>query len=342
MKSLVVNRNGQIEVIQLPKPTYNSKQCLLRIVSGGICGTDETLIKRGFKGVNQNDYPIILGHEAVGIVEEVGEEVISFKKGDIVTLPFNDDITVNEMKYTAAWGGFCEYGIIHDVSVYSNGEEIPDVAYSQKIIPESINPIDSTMIVTLREVYSAIKQFDILPGKDVVIFGSGPVALSFINLLKLHGVKSILGVAISEEKKETLSKHGATYVVNSQNESLTEKVWEYFPNGADYTIDAVGSSEVINQSMKLIKDRGSILSYGVPNPSNMNLDWAAAPYNWNLKFQQLPYKSEEGESHKIIINWIEEGKIDLKSFIADYYHIDNAKQAFEKNRQVDKKVIITF
>src|SRR5699024_10362095 len=106
-----------------------------------------------------------------------------------------------------------------------------------------------------------------------------------------------------------------------------------YPKGVDKVIDAVGSSEVINQGLKMIKDRGEILCYGVPKSNNMNLDWSDAPYNWKLNFQQMPYKFEEGEVTDEIINWIYSGDLDLKDFISDYIPFDNILEGFKKFKE---------
>ena len=66
MKTLVVNKDGSLEVKEIPKPSYNSKQALVKTISCGICnGTDAKLIHRTFKGVDMDQYPLMLGHEAV-------------------------------------------------------------------------------------------------------------------------------------------------------------------------------------------------------------------------------------------------------------------------------------
>lgn len=343
MKSLIVTAENELEIKEVPKPIYNTKQALVKVISCGICGTDLTLIQKSFKGIPKKSYPIMLGHEAIGRVEEVGSEVNSFKKGDIVFLPFNDAKKLETVTLESAWGGFSEYGVVDDNNSYKF-VEAPEASFAQQIVPSDIDPIDAAMIVTLREVYSALKHFNIKSKETIVVFGSGTVATTFIKLLKLIGVKTIIGVARSEEKSQILKKSGAAYVINSNIENIYEKLNQIQPHGVDRVLDAVGSSEIINQGLSLIKDRGEILCYGVPNKNNMNLDWSNAPYNWKLNFQQMPYKQEEGEATDTILKWVRSGDIDLKEYISDYFHFDNVIDAFKKvqNKRVLKKAIITF
>jgi L-iditol 2-dehydrogenase len=343
MKTLVVNSNGILECKELPIPKYNSRQALVKTISCGICGTDSTIIKFGFKGFPKEKYPLMLGHEGVGQVVEIGSEVTSFKVGDIVLLPFNDADEELYGPLGSAWGAFSEYGVINDKAAYKEGE-IPEVAYAQQIVPNDIDPVDAAMIVTLREVFSSIVYFGINENDSIVVFGSGPVALTFIKIMSLIGIKSIIGIARSEEKKKTLLENGATNAFNSMECDITKEIRNIYPDGVKHVLDAVGSTEIINQAMELISDRGEILCYGVPRNNQMQLDWSKAPYNWKINFQQMPSKLEESEVYDQILKWIRAGKINLKDYISDYFKFEDILEAFEKysNHQIVKKAIITY
>lgn len=171
------------------------------------------------------------------------------------------------------------------------------------------------------------------------MIGSGPVAQVFVKLLSLLGVETIIGIARSEEKRQLLLENGATAALNSGAVAVAETIRNLYPSGVDYVLDTVGSAEIVNQAMELIKDRGEILCYGVPANNQMQLDWSKAPYNWKLNFQQMPSKLEEGEAYEQVVAWIREGKLDMKSFISDYFAFDDILYAFEKymNREVVKK-----
>lgn len=342
MKTLVVNSDGQLMMKEIPIPKYNSKQALVKNISCGICGTDATIIKSEFKGFPRETYPLMLGHEGVGRVVELGSEVTSFKVGDIVLLPFNDKDEEQYGSLGSAWGAFSEYGVINDKAAYQEGE-VPEVAYAQQIVPDDIDPVDATIIVTLREVYSTIRYFGINKEDSIVVFGSGPVAVTFIKLMSLMGIKSI-GIARSKEKQDILLKNGASAAFNSRENDIKKEIRTLNPNGVKYVLDAVGTAEIINQAMELIEDRGEILCYGVPEYNQMKLDWSKAPYNWKLNFQQMPSKLEESESYGQILTWIREGKINLKDFISNYFTFENILDAFDKhmNQQILKKAIITY
>lgn len=87
MKSLAVYEDGHLEIVEVPMPKYGEYEALVKMESCGVCnGTDLKIIHKKLKGFDT--YPALLGHEGIGRVVEVGSKVTSFKKGDLVTLPF--------------------------------------------------------------------------------------------------------------------------------------------------------------------------------------------------------------------------------------------------------------
>lgn len=344
MKTLVVREDNSLEIREVPIPVINSKQALVKNISCGICnGTDAKLIHGRFKGFEKEKYPILLGHEAVGEIVEIGDEVKGYKKGDKVLLPFvGEDLSLYG-ELSSAWGGFSEYGVVDDKLAYPEGEA-PECAYAQTIIPAYIDPVDSIMIITLREVYSSIKRFGIKAGSSVVIFGCGPVGLTFLKFLKLIGAGPVIAFDIIDEKIEEAKEKGAEYAFNSNKTDVRTAVRNICPEGVDFVLDAVGILSIINQAMELIKDGGKIGCYGISPELKTQIDWSCAPYNWQLQFQQFPSKIEEGECDEQILAWIKEGELCLKDYISDYFYFDNYQNAFEKleKKEIAKKGIIIF
>ncbi len=343
MKTLVVNKDSTLEVKEIPIPRYHSKQALVKTISCGICGTDMKLIHQGFKGFPQDSYPIMLGHEGVGRVVEVGAEVKGYKLGDIVLLPFNDPDPEIYGSLGSGWGAYSEYGVVNDVKAYPEGEA-PEVAYAQQLVPEDIDPVDAVMLITLREVLSNIRYFGLQKNDSVVVYGSGSVALTFIQIMKLLGVNPIIAIVRSSEKMQNVLLHGASFAINSSECDVITEVKRICPDGVKYVLDAVGASDIVNEAMELVCDRGEILCYGVPGNNQMVLDWSKAPYNWKLNFQQMPSKYEESMAYDQILTWIRAGEIDLKNYISDYFEFEHILEAFDKfkNKQIYKKGIITY
>jgi L-iditol 2-dehydrogenase len=345
MKTLVVDKDGALSVREVSMPVINAYQALVKILSCGVCnGTDGKLIHRKFKGFGLDKYPLMLGHEAVGKVVEIGSKVKGLKIGDIVLLPFND--TIDQVQ--SGWGAFSEYGVVNDpISIRENLPEQPDLlgcAYGQTVLPPSIDPVEASMIITLREVLSSIKRFRIKANDSVAVFGCGPVGLTFIRLLYLLGVKPIFAFDIFDEKLAQAMQLGADAAFNNKLVDAKTVIRNAVPEGVKFVIDAVGISAIINQAMELICDHGTICCYGISPNLSAEINWSDAPYNWTLQFQQFPAKMDEYLAHSQIMAWIETGVIRLSDFISDVVDFADVLEAFKmlEARQISKKCVVRF
>ena len=343
MKTLIVKKNGALEVVDIHIPPYNECQALVKTIACGICnGTDAKLIHRKFKNVGPDEYPLMLGHEGVGRVVEIGAKVTTFKVGDIVLLPFVDP----QDGYHSAWGAYSEYGVVCDPAAWDEDKygPTPECAFGQNVVPPSIDPVDASMIITLREVLSSIKRFGIGAGQSVVVFGCGPVGTTFIQLMSLLGVHPIIAVDVVAEKLEHAKAVGADYTLLNDAATLADAVCAHCPDGAQFVLDAVGISALINQAMPLLADQGKICCYGISANLSETIDWTDAPYNWGLQFQQFPSKIEEGLAYPQILEWLETGAIRLQDYISDYFEFEDILTAFEKleKRQIAGKGIVRY
>ncbi len=345
MRGLVVDAKGVLSIAELPMPKINPYQALVRLRSCGVCnGTDMKLIHRAFK--NFDTYPAVLGHEGVAEVVQVGSRVASLHVGDKVLLPFLEGMSG---EYHSGWGAYSEYAVVGDAKAYeSDGLQVPSEAYfAQSVLSpdDKADDAGAAMIITFREVLSAIRRFGMRPNKNLVVFGAGPVGLCFIRFARLLGLGKILAVDIDEEKVKTAKAMGADEAFNSLHCDVNKEIRGRLPNGADYVVDAVGVNALINQAMGLIADHGKICCYGISPKLNMELDWSKAPYNWSLDFVQWPSKVEESEAHSQVMAWINMGVLNPMDFISHVIPFENILDAFrmlEEKRPGTKKIVIQF
>jgi threonine dehydrogenase-like Zn-dependent dehydrogenase len=307
-----------------------------------------------FKGVDQ--YPILLGHDAMGEGVEVGKHVKQWKVGDIVTLPFlemDPDGTYQGTEYRSAWSAYSEYTVAKDwqaMAALGNGPGTPgfvgmEYVYTQKILPHDIDPVYGAMVCVLREVLAASRHFGVTFNQDIVIFGMGSVGLTFVKMAKLLGARNVIAVGNKELQREEAFNVNADYYINMREENVIETVREILPDGVDIVIDAVGINEITNTSMSLVKDAGKIGVYGISSQLGMDLSWASAPYNWVLDFFQFPQKEEEANAHDQVVSWIRMGLLDPKDFVSHVVPFENILEAFamvEKKDPKRKKIIIKY
>lgn len=349
MKSLTVDAEGRLEVREFPKPECGPYQALVKVKSCGVCnGTDTKLIHRTFK--NFSSYPAILGHEGVGEVIACGEKVVSYHRGDRVLLPFLYEPVDG---CTPGWGAYSEFALVKDAAALIRDGMGPGTAQwdegslAQTVLrPEDqVDDVGAAMIVTFREVLSAIRRFGFQPNQSVVIFGAGPVGLCFTRFCKLLGMGTVITTDVFDEKVAEARRMGADYAFNSRTCDVNAEIRRLFPDGVDNVVDAVGVNALLNQAMELIAYNGQICGYGISPKLGMELDWSKAPYNWKLNFVQWPSKKEEAEAHAQIMAWINAGVLDPHDFISHTFPFENVLDAFalvERREPMTKKIVIEF
>lgn len=346
MNGYAIEKDGSRHIVTVSVPKPNPYQALVKIEACGVCnGTDIKLIHQNFKLFST--YPALLGHEAVGTIVALGEKVTSFQIGDRVTLPFGEDLVDG---YYNGWGGYSEYGLVGDIAaIQKDGLDRTspywsDGYFAQNLVPAKLTSAEATMIVTFREVLCGIKNFGMVPGMKIVIFGAGPVGLVFTKLLSLLGVEEITTLDLVPEKAERAKRHGAKYAFCSAGQDAVAELREIYPDGVDMVLDAVGVSDLINTAMELIVPAGKICCYGISPNLQMNLDWSKAPYNWGLQFEQWPSKIQEGEQHQQICDWIEKGLLVPADYISEEIPFAEIDRAFDmiEAKKTDLKNVIVF
>jgi threonine dehydrogenase-like Zn-dependent dehydrogenase len=346
MRSLAVDVNGKLSIVEISQPIFDDCRMLVKTLSCGVCnGTDAKIIHRNFK--NFDTYPALLGHEGVGEIVEIGKQVKHVKLGDRILLPFIEGKLDN---FYSGWGAYSEYAVCGDWRAMAENGQGPETDhfwegyYAQQKIPSDFDPVEASMIITFREVLSAVKRFGLAENQNLVIFGAGPVGLSFLKFAKLMGMGPIIVFDIVDEKLIEAEKMGADFVYNSNKVDVKQEVLKIDKEGVDFCLDAVGINSLINQSLELVKYNGKVCIYGISAALGMDLKWDQAPYNWNIHFLQWPSKYEESLAHQQIISWIQMGILDPKDFISDIIPFENILDAFEKieNGTVQKKIIIQY
>ncbi|MDR1801063.1 MAG: zinc-binding dehydrogenase [Lachnospiraceae bacterium] len=349
MRALAVDAQGKLSVPEISVPKYNDAQALVKTLSCGVCnGTDTKLIHGNFK--NMEDYPMLLGHEGVGRVVEVGKSVTKYQVGDIVLLPF---LYEPQDGFYQGWGAYAEYAVVGDQDAFARfgkgigTPEYDEGCWGQTIIrpDDKVDAVGAAMIITFREVLSAIRRFGFKANENILIFGAGPVGSCFTKFTKLLGLNPVITVDINDEKCAEAKKMGADIVINSTTQNVEEEVKKLFPNGMDNIVDAVGINALLNQGLRLVKYNGKVCGYGISPKTGMELDWSKAPYNWNLNFVQFPSKYEEYLAHSQIMAWINSGILDPMDFISDVFDFDNILDAFallDARKNGTKKIVIRY
>jgi threonine dehydrogenase-like Zn-dependent dehydrogenase len=343
MKSLIVEKDGSVALREVPLPGFGGHEMLVKVQASAVCGTDMKILHNSLKGFT--DYPTMLGHEAAGVVVGIGNKVRNYKVGDSVIMPM---IFSKCGEYFSTWGAMSEYAVAGDAAaLIEDGIPLDDVHapsafVAQNKIPGELDPVSATMIITFREVYSTMKRLKFAKGQNIVIYGAGPVGMTFIKFAKLMGLSPVVCVDITDDKIAQAKSVGADIGINSAKVNAGEEIRKLFPKGADILLDAAGVPALINENVKLVREFGSVCVYGVTPKNELMMSWQEAPYAFDLRFVQWPSKTEEASVHDEIVNMMLEGKLDGRDFISDVYDFDKAVEAidFFTSRRNNKKIVL--
>lgn len=277
MKALVLEDKEKVVYKDVPKPECPKDGILLKIDVVGLCGSD---VRTYSSGVNGLDFPFILGHENIGIIEEIGEEVEGYKVGERVIV--NPVIPCGNCYYCEKGmqnlcntrltyghhlhGGFAEYMLIPGIGV-QRGQILK--------IPEGVKSEDMVVVELLSSVVNSQELVNVTLGDTVVIIGAGPLGCLHSEIARLRGAKNIIMANRSEARLEKSKPFSGTHFVNTSKEDLKEKVMEITDGmGADVVINATPASKTIEDGIHLLRKQGKLLIFGgLPkdNPT-VNLD----------------------------------------------------------------------
>ena len=331
MRAVAVIEPGKVEVVDLPDPAPGPYQARVKTEAAVLCNaTDGKLVAGHFPGVE--DYPLILGHEGAGIVDAVGEKVRNFKVGDraIGGLLFE----FGDPQYASGWGGFCDYTLAndHDAMV---ADGVADEAHGwfecyeiQRAVAPDIGVEAAALLCTWREVYGGFGDFNLQEGDDILVFGAGPVGLSFLVFGKLLGLGYIGMVDPLQHKREKALAMGADAVF-APDDARLEKLADERPRPLDAVIDAVGRPAIVSAALPLIKMGGTIGVYGVIAEPSITVEKSRGPYNFNLTMHQWPTRSRERAAQEPLCEWIREGKISTDDFLTHEFPVEKIGDALD-------------
>jgi alcohol dehydrogenase len=264
MKAAVFHKIGDISVDNVPDPGIEAPDdIILKVTSTAICGSDLHIYDGFFPQLRDQ----VLGHEFMGIVEEVGAAVKKVKKGDRVVVPFA--IACGQCFFCAHdLPGHCEqtnpdhYGPEGDMMKgkggglfgytdlyggYNGGQaeyvRVPKANYGPKIIPDGLSD-DQVLFLTdiFPTGWTAVDWGELKGGETVVIFGSGPVGLMAQKAAWLQGAKRVIAVDPLDYRLNKAREVNMVETINAHDEHLMEKLREMTNGrGPDVAIDAVGT-----------------------------------------------------------------------------------------------------
>ncbi|MHA1220546.1 MAG: alcohol dehydrogenase catalytic domain-containing protein [Candidatus Heimdallarchaeota archaeon] len=257
----LIEINKDLEEREIPTPKPEAGEVLIRIKAAGICHSD-VHYRNGVSSVGY--LPIALGHEVAGVIEEIGDKVTDFKKGDRVCL--NYMITCGKCEYCVKGseqfcvhgkmigkdvnGGYAEYIAVPTRGVY----KLPDAVSFEHA---------SVMMCSSATSLHAIKKTRLQPGETIAIFGLGGLGISALQLAKVFGAKEIYAVDIDPKKLLTAKYMGAIPINAKENDPVEQIMTLTKGIGVDVALELIGLKLTMEQGVKSLARFGRLGLVGI-------------------------------------------------------------------------------
>ena len=343
IKAIAVVAEGKLEVVELPFPEHGEYECLVRFTASGYCsGTDKKIVHNKLAGMTIQ-YPTILGHEGVGYVVECGAKVRNFQVGDRIAGPLGK---FPRDHYSATFGCMVQYGVVHDVVAINEDQELlfgskvrDPRDYPAKKIPDYVSDVDAAMLLTFKENYSALKNFGMQPGMDVLIYGDGSVANGVALFAQQMGAGWLGVVGHHEDRLDRVERTaGPDQIFNSSQVSLVEAMAD---RKVDLVIDCVGNLEIVKEGAAFLRPGGRVAIYGVLSRANADLNLLDLPNNVCVQILNWPY--HEHREHEAILELIKAGKLNPKDFYSHVLPMEDCQKGADLiEKREAYKVIFTM
>jgi alcohol dehydrogenase len=327
MNALVYGGVGKIELKEVPVPKITKPtDALIRITKTTICGTDLGIIKGKVPTVKPGT---TLGHEGVGIVEEVGDSVRNFKKGDHVIISC---ITSD---------GSCEYC---KKGMYAHCEDggwilghlINGTQAEYVCIPHADNSLhhipagaDEEALVMLSDILPTGYEIGVLngrvkPGDTIAIVGSGPIGMSALLTAQFFSPAKIYMIDLDNNRLGVAKKFGATDIINSETENVIEKIMSETKDGVDVAIEAVGLPATFDICQNIVRPGGHVAVVGVHGHS---VDFQLQ----KLWIQNITLTTGLVSTYTtpMLLKNVRSGKLHPEKLITHHFAMDDILQAYK-------------
>ncbi len=337
MRAQVIKEPGKMVLEQVPVPTINDDEVLIKVKMCGICGTDWKI----FMGEYAAEHlPMISGHEFWGVIEEVGSNAKGFSVGDRVSV----DICM-----PCGTCYFCRRGEGLLCQTFTQLGIHTDGAFAEYVkapwqncykIPDDVDDYSAAFIEPLTAVIQASKKMDCKISSSVVIIGCG-LGILHGALARLRGAAPVIVIGDSPARLEMAKQFGAdiTIDINEVSDPVAEVKRLTGGVGADYVLEAVGTPKTYEQAFEMVRRGGKVEAFGVV-PQGKTA--ALQPYEFVLGEKKVSGSCAGiGNDWGDVINLLAHKRIDPKPLFSMVVPLEELEQALHELR-ADKNIIKVF
>lgn len=333
MLQAVMTEPGKIEFRNVPVPTINERQVLVKIMRIGVCGSDIHV----YHGKHPyTSYPVVQGHEVSGKIVKIGSDVNDFKEGDKVTI--QPQVVCGEC-YSCTHG---KYHICDDLKVM--GFQTTGMASqyfaveAEKVLklPDNLYYDHGAMVEPLAVAVHALNRGGDIDGKKILVLGAGPIGNLVAQAAKGLGAKSVMVTEVSNYRLEIAHKCGIDYCINTEEQDLTKQLINKFgPDKADLILECVGINPTMNQAIENARKGTDIIVVGVFG-DKASVDLGLVQDRELRMIGTLMYREDD---YKKAIDLIEQNKVILDPLITDHFDFKEYLQAYKYIEEMKDKIM---
>jgi S-(hydroxymethyl)mycothiol dehydrogenase len=330
-----------VETIVVPGP--GPGEAVVAVQACGVCHTD-LHYREG--GIN-DDYPFLLGHEAAGIVEAVGADVVSVSPGDFVILNWRAVCgECRSCRRGRPWYCFSTHNATQKMTLVDGTPLAPALgigAFADKTLvaagqctkvnpaarPEAVGLLGCGVMAGLG---AAMFTGQVGPGDAVAVFGCGGVGCAAIAGARLAGARTIIAVDIDPNKFSAATSFGATHTVDASTTDPVAAVQELTDgHGADVCIEAVGHPKVMEQAFYARDLAGTLVQVGVPTP-DMRIDLPMIEFFGRGGALKPSWYGDclPSRDFPMLVDLYLGGRLDLDLFVTETIAMDEVELAFQR------------
>ncbi len=326
MKALVLKEYRQFALEDFPVPALQPGEVLVRVRACGICGSDV----HGMDGSSGRRIPpIVMGHEAAGVIAEIGNAVSGWKKGDRVT--FDSTVSCGDCWYCRRGEiNLCDNRRVLGVSCGEyrrHGAFAEFVAVPQRILyclPDNLSFEQAAMVEAVSVAVHAVERTPLTLNASVAVIGTGMIGLLVVQVLRARGCGQIIAVDLDEGKLKLAARFGATQTIQLE-ESHFQKGTPRFTSGVDAVFEVVGLPATVKMAIESVRKGGSVTLVGNLKPQVEIPLQAVVTRELTL----IGTCGSAGE-YPACLDLIASGKVNVTDFISATPPLEEGAQWFER------------
>src|ERR1700761_6849327 len=269
MKALLLSEYKHLAIAELPAPSPGAGEVLIRVAACGICGSDV----HGYDGSSGRRIPpIVMGHEAAGVIAAVGEGVTGYRAGDRVT--FDSTVYCGECPFCQRGEiNLCDDRQVVGVSCgdYSRAGAFAEyVAVPERILyklPDNLGFTEAAMLEAVSVALHAITVSKLHGGETALVIGAGMIGLLTLQAAHVAGCSQVFVADIAPTRLASASELGANETILASGEKLTQEILRLTEGrGVDVVLEAVGRNETIAAAIDCVRKGGTITLIGNITP----------------------------------------------------------------------------